>query len=101
MNLPWLQKFTDARLLGDLATEYLAEQDIKNAIIQLRLAVQIYKQLIDKEQLTQAIKTRIEQKLNYESSRLRALNQLVRSRTRIEMVTRHSPVKESKIRRKQ
>lgn len=100
MALPWIEKFKDAKILGELATQYLAANDVPNAHIQLQLAVAKYRDILDNENLIPQAKNLVEQKLKYEKERLTALNQYIKSKIKQEMKTRHSPVKELKIKKR-
>jgi rubrerythrin len=94
MTLPWIEKYNEAKLLGELATESLSAQDLVGAVSKLQTAVDIYKSLYESSLIPQAKKL-IKQKLNYEEGRLKMLIKIARYRIKREIKAKPSPRKQT------
>lgn len=94
MALPWIEKYNQAKLLGELATESLSNQDIQSAASQLQVAVNIYKKLYESSLIPQA-KPLIKQKLDYEQGRLKMVIKIARFRVKREIKSRRSPERQT------
>jgi 6-pyruvoyl-tetrahydropterin synthase len=85
MSLAWVDKYKEAKTLVELSYDSLRSQDIVSAVTQLQTAVKLYKEILDDSSLIPNFKKIVQDKLQTENEKLKALKRIVRQKTKKEI----------------
>jgi hypothetical protein len=95
----WLDKYTEARTLGDLATESLRNQDLSTASQILLLAIQKYTETLEMGYIPDLVRNSVKQQIATQRSKLKMIRRISKNKLMREIESKHSPQREYKTRR--
>ena len=76
----FIDKYKESKRLSDIVTEYLNQTDPLGALPYLKTVIAIYRDILDKEPLTPAMKILIESNLEKEKDKLRLLRMFIKKK---------------------